>query len=76
MRCSCLAAMHITGMVMGTVTMMGTTGIRTATSIMVIGQVVMEVGISTTAGVGTVGARPETQTKKPPSGGLVYLETV
>lgn len=76
MRCSCLAAMHITGMVMGTVTMMGTTGIRTATSIMAIGQVVMEVGISTTAGVGTVGARPETQIKKPPSGGLVYLETV
>ena len=76
MRCSCLAAMHITDMVMGTVTMMGTTGIRTATSIMAIGQVVMEVGISTTAGVGAAGARPETQTKKPPSGGLVYLETV
>jgi hypothetical protein len=53
--------MHITDMVMGTVTMMGSTGIRTATSIMAIGQVVMEVGISTTAGVGTVDARPETQ---------------
>ena len=76
MRCSCLAAMHITDMVMGTVTMMGTTGIRTVTSIMVIGQVVMEGGISTTAGAGTVGARPEMPTKKPPSGGLVYLETV
>lgn len=76
MRCSCLAAMHITDMVMGTVTMMGTMGIRTVTSIMVIGQVVMEGGISTTAGVGTVGARPEMPTKKPPSGGLVYLKTV
>jgi hypothetical protein len=53
--------MHITDMVMGTVTMMGSTGIRTATSIMAIGQVVMAVGISTTAGVGTVDARPETQ---------------
>ncbi|CUB01236.1 hypothetical protein Ga0061062_11282 [Comamonas thiooxydans] len=72
--------MHITGMVMGTVTMMGTMGIRTATSIMAIGQVVMEVvmevGISITAGAGAAGARPETQTKKPPSGDLVYLETV
>ncbi|WEE79781.1 hypothetical protein [Comamonas testosteroni] len=46
---------------MGTVTMMGSTGIRTVTSIMVIGQVVMAGGISTTADVGTVDARPETQ---------------
>ncbi|RDI14861.1 hypothetical protein DFO48_101125 [Comamonas sp. AG1104] len=53
--------MHITDMVMGTVTMMGSTGIRTATSIMAIGQVVMAEDISTTAGVGMVDARPQTQ---------------
>jgi hypothetical protein len=33
--------MHITDIAMGIVTMMGSTGIRTATSIMAIGQVVM-----------------------------------
>jgi hypothetical protein len=53
--------MHITDMVMGTVTMMGSTGIRTVTSIMAIAQVVMAGDISTTVGVGMVDARPETQ---------------
>jgi hypothetical protein len=53
--------MHITDIAMGIVTMMGSTGIRTATSIMAIGQVVMAGDISTTADVGTVDARPETQ---------------
>lgn len=53
--------MHITDMVMGTVTMMGSTGIRTVTSIMAIDQVVMAEDISTTAGVGMVDARPQTQ---------------
>lgn len=46
---------------MGTVAMMGSTGIRTVTSIMAIGQVVMAEDISTTAGVGMVDARPQTQ---------------
>lgn len=53
--------MHITDMVMGTVTMMGSTGIRTVTSIMAIGQVVMAGDISTTVGVGMADARPQTQ---------------
>ncbi|MFN3731773.1 hypothetical protein [Comamonas testosteroni] len=50
---------------MGIVTMMGSTGIRTATSIMAIGQVVMAGDISTTVDVGMVDARPETQKSHP-----------
>lgn len=46
---------------MGIVTMMGSTGIRTATSIVAIDQMVMAEDISTTADVDTVDARPETQ---------------
>lgn len=57
--------MHITDIAMGIVTMMGSTGIRTATSIMAIGQVVMAGDISTTVDVGMVDARPETQKSHP-----------
>lgn len=53
--------MHITDIAMGIVTMMGSTGIRTATSIVAIDQMVMAEDISTTVDVDTVDARPETQ---------------
>lgn len=53
--------MHITNIALGIVTMMGSTGIRTATSIMAIGQLVMAGDISTTVSVGKVDARPQTQ---------------